>query len=174
MKSLRMNEDNLLEGITTDWVSVLSSNIDNMDGEMIGALMERFFTLGALDVSYTPIQMKKNRPATAITIICSFEHEKLLVNTLLRETSTLGVRVEQVQRYIAEREQQSIETPFGTVQMKVKRLAGQVVSARPEFEDCQRIAREKNIPLVDVQRVLISIAQQHFPTSIIEENSEKM
>ena len=169
-----MNEYNLLEGITTDTVSVLTSNIDNMDGELLGALMERFFSLGALDVSYTPIQMKKNRPATAITIICSLEREKVLVNALLRETSTLGVRVEHVQRYIAEREQQNVETPFGTVRMKVKRLGGQVVSARPEFDDCQRIAQERNLPLVDVQRVLMNVAQQHFPNPIIEVKNPRL
>lgn len=169
-----MNEENLFEGITTDTVSVLSSNIDNMDGELIGALMERFFELGALDVSYTPIQMKKNRPATALTIICTPEREKMLVNALLRETSTLGVRVEHMQRYIAVREQQSLETPFGIVRFKLKRLGGHIVNARPEFDDCQRIAQEQHIPLVDVQRVLMSVAQQHFPTTIIKEDNEKL
>lgn len=168
-----MDEESLLEGITTDNVAVLSSNIDNMDGELMGALMERFFELGALDVSYTPIQMKKNRPATALTVICSLEREKMLVNALLRETSTLGVRVEHMQRYVAAREQQSLETPFGMIRFKLKRLGGHIVNARPEFDDCQRIAREQHIPLVDVQRVLMSVAQQHFPTIIIEDSEEK-
>lgn len=165
-----MSEDDLLKGIAMDWVAVLSSNIDNMDGELLGGLMERLFELGALDVSYTPIQMKKNRPATAITVICSLEKEKLLAYALLRETSTLGVRVEHMQRYIAQREQQSIETPLGMVLMKVKRLSGEIVSVRPEFEECQRIARERNIPLADVYRILLSVAQQHFPLAIIEES----
>lgn len=169
-----MDEENLLEGITTDNVAVLTSNIDNMDGESLGALMERFFELGALDVSYTPIQMKKNRPATALTIVCSLEREKIVVNALLRETSTLGVRVEHMQRYIAAREQQSLETPFGRVRFKLKRLGGQIVHARPEFDDCQRIAQEHHIPFVDVQRVLMSVAQQHFPTPIIENNNEQV
>src|SRR6266567_2733447 len=90
----------------TDWVAVIESHIDNMSGELLGGLMERLFALGALDVSYTPMQMKKNRPATKVTVICPPDQGESLSLILLRETSTLGVRIQQVQRLKAQRSQQ--------------------------------------------------------------------
>ena len=163
-----MQEQDAHEDIEKDEVSVLSSNIDNMDGELLGGLMTRLFELGALDVSYTSIQMKKNRPATMLTVLCRVEQQRLFARTILRETTTLGVRMERVQRYIANREQHAIETPFGMALVKVKRISGRVVSVRPEFEECQRIASEQGIPLIDVYRVLTSVAQQRFLSPIIE------
>ena len=139
--------------VDTDWVAVIESHIDNMSGEILGGLMERLFTAGALDVSYTPIQMKKNRPATLITIICPVEDGERLALILLRETSTLGVRIQQVQRRKAQRVQELITTPLGPILVKVKRLGSRIISATPEYEECQRIAREQNIPLTDVYEV---------------------
>lgn len=136
--------------VDTDWVAVIESHIDNMSGEILGGLMERLFTAGALDVSYTPIQMKKNRPATLVTIICPPEDGERLALILLRETSTLGVRIQQVQRRKAQRAQELIATPIGPILIKVKRLGSHIISATPEYEACQRIAREQNIPLIDV------------------------
>ncbi len=137
----------------TDWVTVIESNIDNMTGELLGGLMDTLLLAGALDVSFTPLQMKKNRPATMVTVICSQEMGDVLAQVLLRETSTLGVRLQQMQRLKAQRTQERIETPLGTMLVKVKRLGAKVLSATPEFEDCQRIAREKNLPLAEVYEV---------------------
>jgi uncharacterized protein (TIGR00299 family) protein len=136
--------------VDTDWVTVIESHIDNMSGEILGGLMERLFTAGALDMSYTPIQMKKNRPATLVTIICSPEEGERLALLLLRETNTLGVRIQQVQRRKAQRAQEVIATPLGPILIKIKRLGSRIISATPEYEACQRIAREQNIPLIDV------------------------
>src|SRR6266704_3850798 len=86
------------KGADTDWVMVIESNIDNMTGELLGGLMDRLLAAGALDVSYIPMQMKKNRPAVMITVICLVEEGDALAQVLLRETSTLGVRIQQVQR----------------------------------------------------------------------------
>jgi uncharacterized protein (TIGR00299 family) protein len=138
----------------TDWVAVIESHIDNMSGELLGGLMERLFALGALDVSYTPIQMKKNRPATKVTVICPPDQGEFLSLVLLRETSTLGVRIQQVQRLKAQRAQQRITTPLGEVLVKVKRLGGRVISATPEYEECQRIANTQHIPLSDVYEIV--------------------
>jgi uncharacterized protein (TIGR00299 family) protein len=99
----------------SDWVTVIESNIDNMTGELLGGLMDKLFSAGALDVNYTPIQMKKNRPAVMLTIICRVEEGKALSELLLSESSTLGA---------------------------------------PEYDDCQRIALEKGIPLADVYEVV--------------------
>jgi len=140
----------------TDWVTVLSTNIDNMSGELLGSLMERLFAAGALDVTYTPMQMKKNRPATMLMIVCPLEKGNELVYILLRETTTLGVRIQQVQRLKAQRTPQQIDTPLGPMLIKVKRLGSQIISASPEYEECQRIAHEHNMPLAHVY----TIAQQ--------------
>ncbi len=147
----------------TDWVTVLSTNIDNMSGELLGGLMERLFDAGALDVSYTPMQMKKNRPATMLVIVCPLEKGDELAYILLRETTTLGVRIQQVQRLKAQRTSQQIDTPLGPMSVKVKRLGAQIISAAPEYEECQRIAREQSMPLADVYVV----AQHWIATSII-------
>jgi uncharacterized protein (TIGR00299 family) protein len=134
----------------TDWVSVLECNIDNMTGELLGDLMERLLISGALDVSYTPLQMKKNRPAVLVTLICSPGDTDRLAQQVLAETSTLGVRVQQVQRRKAQRSFESIDTPLGPLQVKVKRLGTRLISAAPEYEDCRRVAREQKLPLAEV------------------------
>ena len=144
----------------TDWVTVIESNIDNMSGELLGGLMETLLAAGALDVSYTPIQMKKNRPAVMITLICPVEAGERLALMLLRETSTLGLRIQQIQRLKAQRTQERIETPIGPVVVKVKRLGTRIISALPEYEECIRISRERNMPLEEVY----AVAQQAIAT----------
>lgn len=142
------------EEADTDWVTVIESNIDNMSGELLGGVMEQLLAAGALDVSYAPIQMKKNRPATLVTVICSPQQGDALAQIILRETSTLGVRIQQMRRLKAQRAQQQLDTPLGPTVVKVKRLGGRIVSAAPEYEECQRIARERNIPLMEVYEVV--------------------
>ena len=148
----------------TDWVTVIESNIDNMSGELLGGLMERLLTAGALDVSYTPMQMKKNRPAVMLSIICSPEAADVLAMLLLRETATLGVRIQQMQRLKAQRSFQHIDTPFGPMMIKIKHLGNRIVSAAPEYEECQRIANERGIPLSEVY----DVAQHALKNGIIE------
>jgi len=156
------------EVANTDWVTVIECNIDNMTGELIGGLMETLFGAGALDVSYIPMQMKKNRPAVLVTVICSVEDGQTLAQVLLRETSTLGVRMQQMQRLKAQREQQPLATPLGTTLIKVKRLGGRIISAAPEYEECQRIALERKLPLEEVYNVV----QRAIASSIIDKDIE--
>src|SRR5437588_9683496 len=141
------------KGADTDWVTVIESNIDNMSGELLGGLMERLLAAGALDVSYTPMQMKKNRPAVMISVLCAQEVGDALAILLLRETSTLGVRIQHMRRLKAQRSFQHIETPFGPLLVKIKRLGNRILSAAPEYEECQRIALERNMPLEEVYEV---------------------
>jgi uncharacterized protein (DUF111 family) len=136
-----------------DWVTVIESHLDTMTGELLGGLMERLFEAGALDVTYTPIQMKKNRPASLITVIAPLALGDALALLLLRETTTLGVRTQQVQRLKAQREQIELTTSLGSMLVKVKRLGTQIISAAPEYEECRRIAHERDIPLMDVYEV---------------------
>jgi hypothetical protein len=134
----------------SDWVTVIETNIDNMTGELLGGLMDRLLVAGALDVSYIPMQMKKNRPAVMLAVICRTEETDAMAQLLLGETSTLGVRIQQVQRLKAQRSQQQIDTPVGTVMVKVKRIGARIISASPEYEDCRRIASERGISLEEV------------------------
>jgi uncharacterized protein (DUF111 family) len=157
------------EDADRDWVTVIESNIDNMSGELLGGLMERLFGAGALDVSYIPMQMKKNRPATLVTVICSQEQGDTLARVLLSETSTLGVRIQQMQRLKAQRTQERIDTPLGPLQIKIKRLGKRVLSAAPEYEDCLRIARERDMPLTGVY----GIVQQVIKSTIIGERKQE-
>ena len=145
--------DTNIELPDTDWITVIESNIDNMTGELLGGLMDRLLAAGALDVSYTPIQMKKNRPAVMLTVICKVEEGDMMARLLLNESGTLGMRISQVQRLKAKRMFERIETPIGPLSVKIKRLGVQVVSATPEFEDCQRLAQEQGLPLEEVYQI---------------------
>ncbi len=140
-----------------DWVNVLACNIDTMTGEHLGNLMELLLASGALDVSYTPLQMKKNRPAVMLTLICQIEDTEQLATLILAESSTLGVRIQQMQRRKAQRSQETIATPLGPVQIKVKRLGQRVISAAPEYEDCRRVAHAQHIPLEEVYEIVRSV-----------------
>ena len=138
---------------TTD-NTLIETNVDDMGGNLMGYLHERLFELGARDVWFTPIQMKKNRPGTMISAIVPSELESQAVDLIMRESSTLGVRVRPVVRYEAERTVVEVETSLGRVEVKVKRLGGQDVSVSPEYESCRRIALEKGLPLKDVYGVV--------------------
>ncbi len=154
-----------IDGVDTDWVTVIETNIDTMSGELFGGLMERLLHAGALDVSYTPIQMKKNRPAVLLSVICLPQESEALAYLLLRETTTLGVRMQHMQRRKAQRDIQQIMTPLGPILVKVKRLGTRLISAAPEYEECQRIANEQHLPLADVYE----LARRAISEAIIQE-----
>ncbi len=141
---------------------VLETNIDDMSPEMLGYVQERLFAAGAADVWFTAIQMKKNRPAVMLSIIATQALEAVLVDILLRETSTLGVRVREVGRYEAERESLTFQSTLGSVAVKLKRLPGEAPRIAPEYDDCRRIAQEHSLPLPEVYRLVTAEAQEHL------------
>ena len=136
----------------SEGVTLLETNIDDMSGEMLSYAQERLFALGARDVWFTPIQMKKNRPGTMLSAIVPRDAEADALRAMVAETSTLGVRVRPLRRYEVEREVVSVETEFGIMRVKVKRLDGRTVSVAPEFDDCRRVALERGLPLQHVYR----------------------
>ena len=135
-------------------VTLLETNLDDVSGVVLGYTQEKLFELGALDVWYTPVQMKKNRPGVILSVLVPEHLERTAFELVLRETPTLGIRTRTVDRYVAERHNSVIETELGPVSVKIKSLDGRAVSAAPEPDDCRRIANETGIPFQEVyQRV---------------------
>jgi len=112
--------------------------------------MERLFTAGALDVYLTPVQMKKNRPGVLLSVTCPPAQAEALAALVFAETTTIGLRRQEVQRWALARERVEGETPYGTVGVKVARLGGKVMTPSPEYEDCRRVALESGVPLKEV------------------------
>lgn len=137
---------------------LIETNIDDMTAEMLGYVAEKLLASGAADVWLTPVQMKKGRPGVVLSVICAEEEEEKLVRLLLRETSTLGVRVRPVQRWEAARETLQFESSLGPAAVKIKRLPGEPPLVSPEFEACRRIAQTRNLPLPEVYRIVQSEA----------------
>ena len=148
-------------GYTTD-VVLVETNVDDMTGEMLAYAQERLFDIGARDVWFTAIQMKKNRPGTMLSAIVPSSIETEVVELVLRETTTLGVRVRPLSRFEAEREVVEVATSLGLVQVKVKRLGGRNVSVSPEYEDCRRIALARGLSLREVYGVAQREAEQEL------------
>ena len=143
-----------------DQVVLLECNVDDTTGEALGYAMERLFEAGALDVWFTAAQMKKNRPGTVLSVLARPDQAESLAQLVLRETSTLGLRVSPLlERIVAERRVREVETPWGTVRVKEKWLADQRSAISPEYEDCARIARAQSIPLSEVFDAVIGAAR---------------
>jgi len=139
-------------------VSVIETNLDDMSPQIYGYFVERALAAGALDVFSTPVQMKKNRPGQLVTILCEVSNRSRLIDLIFQETTTIGVRTYEVHRQVLNRETVPVETPLGSIRMKISRLNGTILNAAPEYEDCQRIAAQKGVPLKQV----LSTANFHF------------
>ena len=138
----------------------LETNIDDMNPQIYGHLYDRLLGAGALDVWTAPIYMKKNRPAHTLTVLTDDEHKAACEKIIFEETTTLGIRVINVdERIEAERRMAKVETTYGEVACKVSAFDGKIVSIAPEYEDCRRLAVEKNVPLKSIW--LEAIAKQY-------------
>ena len=142
------------EAKSLDWerdtVTVIETNLDDINAEHLGHFVEAALKAGALDVFHTPIQMKKNRPGVLLTVLCSVDDADRFSEKILRETSALGVRRHNAERRKLQREQQTVDTPLGKVEVKLGRLNGEIVQASPEYESCREVAEKNNVPLKDV------------------------
>jgi uncharacterized protein (TIGR00299 family) protein len=139
---------------TGDELRLLETNIDDMNPQVYGYLMEQIFAAGAADVWFTPIQMKKNRPAVMLSVLTPAHLEAEMMDIIMKETSTLGVRVRPVSRHVAQREAFDIESSLGHAGVKVKRFSGDIVMVAPEYDDCRRIAAERKLPFSEVRRII--------------------
>jgi uncharacterized protein (TIGR00299 family) protein len=134
----------------TDTIVVLETNLDDINAEVLGHVFERAFALGALDVFYASVQMKKNRPGVLLTVLCAEANADALCELILRETTSFGVRRHLAERRKLHREFVPVQTPYGEVTVKIGRLDGKVVQAGPEYESCKKVAARANVPLKEV------------------------
>ena len=133
----------------------LSTNLDDMTPEQLGSVLNRILEAGALDAFFTPIQMKKNRPAVQLSVIANRADEDKISELILRQTTTLGVRVHAVRRHKADRKIVTLETEFGPVRAKTKMMDGETLSVHPEYDECERISAQTGLPLLEVQRRIL-------------------
>jgi uncharacterized protein (TIGR00299 family) protein len=131
-------------------VTVMSCEIDDMNPQIFGALMDRLYASGALEVFYQPVQMKKNRPGTLMTIVSRPGDRRRLADLVFAETTTIGVRYQEMERECLDRETLPVTTPWGEVRIKVARRLDEVLNAQPEFDDVARLAAEHGVPIKDV------------------------
>jgi uncharacterized protein (DUF111 family) len=150
---LRMLVGESADGAHAHRVVEIRCEIDDMNPQLFGPLMDQLHREGALDVFYAPVQMKKSRPGTLVTVLARPEDRDKLSGILFAETTTIGVRYQEMIRECLEREFVTIDTPLGEVRFKVARRDGRVQNAAPEFDDCARIAAERALPVKAVQAI---------------------
>jgi pyridinium-3,5-bisthiocarboxylic acid mononucleotide nickel chelatase len=132
-------------------IAVIEANLDDMNPQIYGYFLEKALAAGALDVYTTPVQMKKNRPGTLLTVLCKPQDTNTLMSLIFAETTTFGARTYRAQRRTLPRESVTVTTSFGDVRMKVSRVNGRILHVTPEYDDCRKLAVENNVPL---QRVI--------------------
>ncbi|MBI3449535.1 MAG: nickel pincer cofactor biosynthesis protein LarC [Acidobacteria bacterium] len=146
-------------------VSVLECTVDDMNPQGYGYLMERLFAGGALEVFYTPVLMKKNRPGTLVTIIVPENRFGSVAAILFRESTTIGFRHTIAGRVELARDIVTVATPFGPVRMKISSLDGVTTQAHPEYEDCRKLASTRDVPLKEVQAAAVDAYRASRPAA---------
>ena len=134
-------------GYATDTVTRLETNLDDSSPEILGATMDKLFAAGALDVFFTPVQMKKNRPGVQLTVLCEESRVESMSDIIFRETSAFGLRMDQVVRLKLERRFETVATEFGEVTVKLGLKEGRVIQVAPEFESCKAVSERSGQPL---------------------------
>jgi uncharacterized protein (TIGR00299 family) protein len=146
----------------TDTIVAIETNLDDCLPEALGRLMERALEAGALDVFYTPIQMKKNRPGVILTVLCEENAADQFSELVLRETTAFGVRRTIYERRKLRREMAEVKTPYGKIAVKIGRLNGKVVQASPEYESCRALADQKREPVLAIYREAQAAARELY------------
>lgn len=128
----------------------IETNIDDMNPQVYGELMNELFVKGALDVFWIPVQMKQNRPGVLITVLCTKKKLEDIIQLLFTETTTFGLRYWEVTRRILNRKFKTIKTDYGKIKVKVGSYKGKVYTKAPEYKDCLRLSKKKKIPVKKV------------------------
>ncbi len=143
-------------------VSIIEANLDDMSPQLYGFLVEQALQAGALDITCSATQMKKNRPGLTVTVLAPTDRSDALADLLFEQTTTIGVRIYEARRKVLEREVVSLETVYGPVRVKVAKRDAKVFNVAPEYDDCQRLATEKGVPLKQViLAAQLAYMQQH-------------
>jgi uncharacterized protein (TIGR00299 family) protein len=160
---ISMSSSNRHHASNLDWeadrIAVLETNLDDCTGELLGAFLESALAAGALDVFYTPIQMKKNRPGSLLTVLCLEADADKFCEMMLRETTAFGVRKTIAERRKVRREFTEVKTAFGEVTVKIGRLSGRVVQVAPEFEAARRLAAKLKVPVKQIYEAAVKAAK---------------
>jgi uncharacterized protein (TIGR00299 family) protein len=143
-------------------VSIIQANVDDMSPQLYGYFVEQALAAGALDVTCSAVQMKKNRPGVEISIMCETAKADALAQLLFEQTTTIGLRIYEARRKVLDRVSVDVETPYGKVRVKIAKQNGKIVNVAPEYEDCRKLATEKGIPLKQV----LMAAQFAFARSV--------
>ena len=147
---LRVFTGEMHEEAGREVVTVVETNIDDMNPQVYGDLVDRLLGRGALDVFMTQVIMKKTRPGIKLTVLCGGDRKEDLIAIILRETTSLGVRWHEVSRMTMQREVRKVGTRYGEVRVKVSGLEGVGMKVVPEYEDCRRLAKKAGVPLIEV------------------------
>lgn len=140
----------------TDTIKVIETNIDDMSPQVYDLLMDKLLEMGALDVFLTPIAMKKNRPAIKLTVLANSPQLQDVCACILAETTTMGVRIYEARRQKLAREMVEVDTEYGKVSVKLGKIGDDVIKILPEYDDCKRIAKEKNIPIMKIHQAALN------------------
>ena len=150
-------------GLNSEQLLLIETNIDDSTPQTLGYVLEKALEIGALDCWFTPIHMKKNRPAALLSVLCKPEAEAALKRLIFTETSSIGVRTRDVSRECLERSIRIVETEFGPVEVKVARFEGEVVNMKPEFDQMRALAEKDSVTLSEVEKAVASeLANEHF------------
>jgi len=145
-----LKDENLKDGYLRDEAVLIETNIDDMNPEFYDYIMEQLFSQGALDVFLTPIQMKKNRPAHILSIIVYEQNLKEILEVLFSEATTLGVRIREIKRLRLAQQNFIAETKYGKIRVKVGIFKGEIKNIAPEYEDCNKMAKQHQVPLKEI------------------------
>jgi uncharacterized protein (TIGR00299 family) protein len=154
--------DNASHDWETDTITIIEANIDDLNPEVLGSFLEQALAAGALDVFYTPVHMKKNRPAVQLTVLCGEADADEFSEMILTHTTAFGLRRHDASRRKLRREVVSVETPFGQVSVKLGRLDGKLVQIAPEFESCKQLSLTNGVPLKQIYETVLR--SFHVPT----------
>jgi len=152
---LRILVGRTADAVAGERVVVIECEIDDMNPQIFGVVMDRLYAAGALEVFYVPVQMKKNRPGTLLTVVAAPEKRPALSEIVFKETTTIGLRYSEVDRECLAREIVPVETAIGVIRFKLAWRDGKLVNAVPEFEDCARLAAARQLPVKEVQAIAL-------------------
>ena len=152
-----------MPGYETDTVTRIETNLDDVSPQVLGAVMQQLLAAGALDVWFTPVQMKKSRPGTMLSALCEEGAVEKIANIIFSETTAFGLRVEKIQRLKLSRRFEDVMTPHGEVTVKLGYKGERLLQVAPEFESCRAVAERAGVTLREVQSAAAEAARKAYP-----------